>query len=411
MKSEKITFPGHSGDLLAARLDLPSGPMRGAALLAHCFTCSKDIAAARRISGRLAALGIAVLRFDFTGLGHSGGEFANTTFSSNVADLKAAADYMAERGLPVQLMIGHSLGGAAVIRVAPEIVGLRAVVTIGAPADPAHVAHNFGGKLDEIRQNGSAKVMLAGRSFEIRKSFLDDIAEASLDAALPRLGAALLVLHAPRDAVVGIDNAAHIFGAAKHPKSFVSLDDADHLLSREEDAEYSAEVIASWSRRYLDLAVEPMTADAPEGVVRVSEAEASGFRQDIVVAGRHQLIADEPVGMGGTDLGPSPYQLLAAGLGACTTMTIRLYARRKGIPLGHVSCDVSHDRCHTEDCEDCDKGAAKVDVFRRVIRLEGELTADQRAALLAIADKCPVHKTLHGQAIIRTELASQKETA
>jgi uncharacterized OsmC-like protein/pimeloyl-ACP methyl ester carboxylesterase len=404
MKSEKITFAGHSGDALAARLDLPGGPMRGAAILAHCFTCSKDIAAARRISGRLAALGLAVLRFDFTGLGHSGGEFANTSFSSNVADLRAASDYMRARGLPVQLMIGHSLGGAAVIRVAPEIEGLRAVVTIGAPADPSHVAHNFGGKLEEIRQNGSAEVMLAGRSFELRKSFLDDISQASLDQALPRLGVALLVLHAPRDTVVGIDNAARIFGLARHPKSFVSLDDADHLLSREEDAEYAAEVIASWSRRYLSLPAEAVTPDAPEGVVRVSEAEASGFRQDIVIAGRHQLVADEPVAMGGTDLGPSPYQLLAAGLGACTTMTIRLYARRKGIPLGHVACDVSHDRIHTEDCEACDKGQAKVDVFRRAIRLEGDLTSDQRTALLAIADKCPVHKTLHGQAIIRTEL-------
>lgn len=404
MKSEKITFDGHSGASLAARLDLPAGPVRAAAILAHCFTCSKDIAAARRISGRLAALGIAVLRFDFTGLGHSGGEFANTTFSSNVADLKAAFSYMGSRGLPVQLLIGHSLGGAAVIKAAPDLVGLRAVVAIGAPADPAHVAHNFGGKLDEIRRNGSAEVTLAGRSFEIRKDFLDDIAGASLDAALPRLGAALLVMHAPRDAVVGIDNAGRLFGLAKHPKSSVSLDDADHLLSREEDAEYAAEVIASWSRRYLSLAAEPMRADAPEGVVRVSEAEASGFRQDIVVAGRHQMIADEPVDMGGTDLGPSPYQLLAAGLGACTTMTIRLYARRKGIPLGHVACDVSHDRCHTEDCEDCDKGQAKVDVFRRVIRLEGALSDDQRASLLSIADKCPVHKTLHGQAIIRTEL-------
>lgn len=411
MKSEKITFSGHSGDLLAARLDLPAGPMRGAAILAHCFTCSKDIAAARRISGRLAALGLAVLRFDFTGLGHSAGEFANTHFSSNVADLLLAAGFMEGRGMPVQLLIGHSLGGAAVLKAAPELSGLRAVVTIGAPFDPGHVAHNFGGKLDEIRANGSAMVDLAGRSFEIRKEFLDDISSSSLEGSLPRLGAALLVLHAPRDAVVGIDNAARIFSAAKHPKSFVSLDDADHLLSREEDAEYAAEVIASWSRRYLDLAPDRVTVDAPEGVVRVSEAEASGFRQDIVVAGRHQLVADEPVAMGGTDLGPSPYQLLAAGLGACTTMTIRLYARRKGIPLGHVSCDVSHDRCHTEDCEECDKVQARVDVFRRVIRLEGDLTADQRGSLLAIADKCPVHKTLHGQAIIRTELASQKETA
>ncbi|NJM84617.1 MAG: OsmC family protein [Tabrizicola sp.] len=404
MRSERVDFRGHAGDMLAARLDLPAGPHRGAALLAHCFTCSKDIAAARRISGRLAALGIAILRFDFTGLGHSGA-IANTTFSSNVADLQEAAAYMQARGLPVQLLIGHSLGGAAAIKVAPLIASLRAVVTIGAPADPAHVAHNFGGKLEEIRQKGSAMVDLAGRSFEIRKSFLDDICEASLDAALARLRVALLVTHAPRDEVVGIDNAARIFTAAKHPKSFISLDSADHLLSREEDAEYAAEVIASWSRRYLTLAPEPMQPDAPEGSVRVSEAEASGFRQDIVVAGRHQMVADEPVAMGGTDLGPSPYQLLAAGLGACTTMTIRLYARRKGIPLDHVSCEVSHDRFHTEDCEECDKGQAMADVFCRVIRLEGDLTADQRDAMLAIADKCPVHKTLHGRAVIRTELA------
>lgn len=411
MKSEKVTFAGHSGDMLAARLDLPSGPVRAAAILAHCFTCSKDIAAARRISGRLAALGMAVLRFDFTGLGHSGGEFANTHFTSNVADLLLAAAFMDGHGLPAQLLIGHSLGGAAVLKAAPDLPGLRAVVSIAAPFDPGHVAHNFGGKLDEIRSQGSAMVDLAGRTFEIRKDFLDDISSVSLEQALPRLNAALLVLHAPMDATVGIDNAGRIFAAAKHPKSFVSLDGADHLLSREEDSEYVAEVVASWSRRYLALAPEQVTPDAPEGVVRVSEAEASGFRQDIVIAGRHQMIADEPLAVGGTDLGPSPYQLLAAGLGACTTMTIRLYARRKGIPLAHVSCDVSHDRRHNEDCEGCDKGLAKVDVFHRAIRLEGDLTDDQRAALLAIAEKCPVHKTLHGQAIIRTDLAPLEKTS
>lgn len=323
-----------------------------------------------------------------------------------------AAAFMDSRGLPAQLLIGHSLGGAAVLKAAPDLPGLRAVVSIGAPFDPGHVAHNFDGMLDEIRANGRAMVGLAGRSFEIRrKDFLVDILSASLEQALPRLNAALLVLHAPRDATVGIDNAGRIFGAAKHPKSLVSLDGADHLLTREEYAEYAAEVIASWSRRYLVLAPEQATPDAPEGVVRISEAEASGFRQDIVVAGRHQMVADEPVAMGGTDLGPSPYQLLAAALGACPTMTIRLYARRKGIPLAHMSCDVSHDRCHTEDCEECDKGQAKVDVFHRVIRLEGDLNDGQRASLLAIADKCPVQKTLRGQTIIRTDLEPLKEFA
>ncbi|MEX1153957.1 alpha/beta fold hydrolase, partial [Parvibaculum sp.] len=402
MHSEKVTFAGALGAELAARLDKPEGPVRAAAILAHCFTCSKDIAAARRISGRLAALGIAVLRFDFTGLGHSAGEFASTNFSSNVADLLAAAAWMEARGMPPQLLIGHSLGGAAALKAAPQIASLRAVVTIAAPMDPSHVTHNFGGKLDEIRANGSAEVSLGGRPFEIRRQFLDDISEASLADALPRLGAALLVLHAPRDEVVGIDNAAAIFTAARHPKSFVSLDDADHLVSREADAEYVAELISSWSARYLDLAPEPVRPETPEGVVRVAEAEASGFRQDISIGGRHQLVADEPVSMGGTDLGPSPYQLLSAALGACTTMTIRLYARRKAIALAHVVCDVTHNKSHREDCEDCEKRGPKIDVFHRRIRLEGDMTEEQRAALLAIADKCPVHRTLHEQAVIET---------
>lgn len=405
MHSERIEFPGHAGTPLAARFDLPEGPIRATAILAHCFTCSKDIPAARRIAGRLAARGIAVLRFDFTGLGHSKGEFANTNFSSNVEDLILAAKYLEGRGMAPQLMIGHSLGGAAVIKVAPKIASLRAVVTIGAPSDPAHVAHSFGGKLDEIQDKGAAVVSLAGRDFEIRKHFLEDISASSLAESLAKLGAALLVLHAPRDATVGIENAAAIFAAAKHPKSFVTLDDADHLISREADAEYAADVIASWSSRYLTLAPEPARADAPEGVVRVAEAGSEGFRQDVVIAGKHQLVADEPVSVGGTDMGPSPYQLLAAALGACTTMTIRMYARRKGIPLTHASVDVTHEKTHAEACEGCETTPDKVDVFHREIRLLGDLSAEQRASLLAIADKCPVHRTLHGAAIIKTVLA------
>jgi putative redox protein len=407
MQSEKITFTGALGTPLAARLDRPDGPVRAGALFAHCFTCSKDIAAARRIAGRLAALGIAVLRFDFTGLGHSGREFANTGFSSNVADLLAAARWMADEGLGPQLVIGHSLGGAAVIKAAPQIGAVRAVVTIGAPADPSHVAHNLGNKIDEIRAKGSAMVDLAGRQFEIRKSFLDDIASASLDDALPNLGAALLVLHAPRDETVGIDNAQQLFMAARHPKSFVSLDDADHLLTREQDAEYAAEVIASWANRYLDLPAEPATDAAPEGVVRVSEAEASGFRQDVAFGGNHQIVADEPTSVGGTDLGPSPYQLLAAALGACTTMTLRMYAERKGFALDHLSCDVSQGRSHRNDSEGCERRAGQVDVFRRVIRVRGSLTDDERTRLLEIADKCPVHRTLHAGAEVETEIKTQ----
>ena len=405
MHSERIEFSGHEGSALAARLDLPEGPVRATALFAHCFTCSKDIPAARRIAGRLAARGIAVLRFDFTGLGHSGGEFANTGFSSNVADLVKAAEYLEGRDMAPQLLIGHSLGGAAAIKVAAEIPGLKALVTIAAPADPEHVLKNFGDTLEEIRDKGTAEVSLAGRRFEIRREFIEDIEASSLDAALPRLGAALLVLHSPIDSLVDIDNAATIFQAAKHPKSFVTLDDADHLISREADAEYAADVIVSWSSRYLELAAEPTPEAVPEGLVRVAEADPEGLRQDVVVGGKHSLVVDEPENMGGSDLGPTPYQFLSAGLGACTAMTIRLYARHKKIPLEHVDVEVSHNKAHGEECEHCEETPDEVDVFRRQIRLEGELTEEQRERLLAIADKCPVHRTLHEKAVIETALA------
>jgi putative redox protein len=402
MPSEKITFAGHDGARLAARLDRPEGPVRAAALFAHCFTCSKDIAAARSIAAGLAARGIAVLRFDFTGLGHSGGEFANTNFSSNVADIIAAADWMRDQGLPAQMLIGHSLGGAAVIAATPEIEGLRAVVTIGAPHAPDHVLANLGSSLDAILRDGTAQVSLAGRSFEIRRQFIEDVGAASLDTALRGLKAALLVLHGPRDATVGIDNAEAIFRAARHPKSFVSLDDADHLISDNADAEYAAGVIAAWAARYLDFAATPPDPSLPEGVTRVAEAGPDGLRQIISVAGKHVLAADEPERLGGTDTGPTPYQLLSAALGACTTMTLRMYARRKGMSLDHVACDVTHGRCHGEDC--CD-GAGRVDEFRRTIRLTGSLTQDERRRLLEIADKCPVHHTLQSRAVIRTALA------
>jgi len=375
------------------------------ALFAHCFTCSKDIPAARRIAARLAGLGIAVLRFDFTGLGHSQGEFANTHFSSNVGDLVAAARHLEGLGKAPALLIGHSLGGAAVLAAAADIPSAKAVVTIGAPADPSHVIHNFGCKIDEIRAAGEAQVSLAGRSFTIRRAFLDDVSAARLMPAIAGLKRALLVLHGPRDQTVGIENAGEIFLAAKHPKSFVTLDDADHLLSRAEDAEYAAEVIAAWARRYLDLKDDPARPGAPEGIVRVSEADPAGFLQDVAVGPKHHLLADEPAAYGGTDAGPGPYQLLSAGLGACTSMTVRMYARRKGWPLEHVAVDISHDKIHAQDCADCPDKTAKIDVFQRTIRLDGPLDADQRAKLMAIADRCPVHRTMEGTIKIETVLA------
>ena len=402
MSIERFTFPGHSGDDLAARLDMPEGPHLATALFAHCFTCGKDITAARRIAARLAAMGIAVLRFDFTGLGHSGGEFANTTFSSNVDDLIRAAGHLAERDMAPSLMIGHSLGGAAVLKAAGQIDSVKAVVTIGAPFDPGHVTHNFGDALDIIAESGKAEVALAGRPFIVSKDFVDDVSAAALKPAISSLRKALLVMHAPRDATVGVENATQIFLAAKHPKSFVTLDDADHLISRPEDAEYAADVISAWAGRYLDLRPPAPPPGAPEGIVRVSEADQDGFLQDVNSGPFHHTVADEPLAYGGTNRGMSPYGFLSAGLGACTSMTIRMYARRKGWPLTHVSVDVSHDKVHAQDAETSNE--VRVDSFRREIRLEGDLDQEQRQRLMEIADKCPVHRTLEAGARVETIL-------
>ncbi|SMP35105.1 bifunctional alpha/beta hydrolase/OsmC family protein [Shimia sagamensis] len=403
MPTERITFAGHAGDTLAARLDMPEGPHLATAIFAHCFTCSKDIPAARRIAARLANMGIAVLRFDFTGLGHSGGEFANTHFSSNVADLIAAANYLETREMAPSLMIGHSLGGAAVLRAATQIASSRAVVTLGAPSDPAHVVHQFDDHRNAIIKNGQAMVSLGGRPFEIKKAFLEDISDQNLRACIANLKQALLVLHAPRDNTVSITNAAQIFEAAKHPKSFVTLDDADHLITNPQDANYAAEVIASWVGRYLELTPPAPPPGAPEGIVRVSEANSEGFLQDVNAGPLHHALADEPLAYGGSNRGMTPYGFLSAGLGACTSMTIRMYSRRKNWPLDHVWVDVSHDKIHAADA--VAPAGQKVDQFRRVIHLEGALTQEQRARLLEISDRCPVHRTLEQSSEVVTLLA------
>jgi putative redox protein len=401
MPTTRFTFPGHGGHDLAARLDTPDRPHRAVALFAHCFTCGKDIAAARRIAARLTADGFAVLRFDFTGLGHSDGEFANTSYTSNVSDLVAAAAALEGRGMAPDLLVGHSLGGAAVLSAAARIPSARAVVTIGAPFDPGHVTHNFAAAIGRIMAEGEAVVPLGGRPIRIGRAFVEDVRAARLAPALAQLRKAILILHASRDETVALDNAGHIWSAARHPKSFVTLDDADHLLTRPEDAEYAAAVIAAWAARYLDLQDDPAPPGIPEGVTRVSEVDPSGFTQD-VHAGRHHVTADEPRGIG-ADLGPSPYQLLAAGLGACTSMTVRMYARRKGWPLDHVSVDVSHDREHASDAKaDAGGGEEMLHVFRREVRLAGELDPEQRQRLMQIADRCPVHRTLEAGARIDT---------
>ena len=388
-KSERIRFPGAQGGELDARLELPDGPVLGHAVFAHCFTCSKTSRGATVISRALAAQGIATLRFDFTGLGGSEGDFANTNFSSNVGDLVAAVRHMTAIGRSPALLIGHSLGGAAALAAAGELGEVRAVATIGAPADPGHVAHLFADAAPEIEARGEAVVELGGRPFRIRKQFLDDIAEQTLDDRLAGLRRALLVLHAPTDDTVGVENAGRIFQAARHPKSFVSLDDADHLLSRVEDATYTADVIAAWARRYVAEAAAdaaPLPRAQPSEVV-VAETGENPFAQAIA-AGRHALRADEPASLGGGDTGPTPYDLVNAGLGACTAMTNRMYARRKGLALDHVSVTLRHDKIHAEDCESCETRAGRVDRIRREITLAGDLSAEDRAKLLEIADKC-----------------------
>ena len=403
MPTERLTFQGHSGHTLAARLDLPDGPHLATALFAHCFTCSKDIPAARRISARLAAMGIAVLRFDFTGLGHSKGEFSNTNFTTNVQDIMAACAALDDRGMSPTLLIGHSLGGAAVLKAAPDMANIKAVVTIGAPFDPAHVTHNFADALPEIMTNGVAQVSLGGRPFKIGQQFIDDISKGELFSAISNLKAALLVLHSPTDDTVGIDNASEIFLAARHPKSFVTLDNADHLISKAADAEYAADVITSWSKRYLSLTPPAPPIGVPEGVLRISEADATGFLQDVQSGPHHHTLADEPLAYGGTNRGMSPYGFLGAGLGACTSMTIRMYARRKGWPLTNISVEITHDKVHAQDA--AARGDTKVDTFARHITLTGDLTTEQRAKLIEIADKCPVHRTLERRSHITTQLA------
>jgi uncharacterized OsmC-like protein/fermentation-respiration switch protein FrsA (DUF1100 family) len=400
--SEKVEFRGAAGDVLAARLDLPIAPPLAYALFAHCFTCSKDTRASTYVSAALAESGIAVLRFDFTGLGGSSGDFGNSNFSSNVGDLIAAADFLRSRYRAPEILIGHSLGGTAVLAAAAHVPEARAVATIGAPFDPAHIIQQFVAQAEQIRREGEATVTLAGRSFRIKQQFLDDVTSRSQADVIATLGKALLVMHSPRDSIVEIENATRIFVAAKHPKSFVSLDPADHLLSRREDAAYAGHVLASWAARYIAARVPAALTPIADQVV-VGETREGKFTQQIV-AGRHVFRSDEPFGVGGLDSGPAPYDLLLAGLGACTSMTLRLYADLKKIPLERITVTLRHDRIHAQDCATCETSEAKIDRVERVVHLEGQLDAGQRAKLLEIADKCPVHRTLQAKISMTTRL-------
>lgn len=410
MKSERVEFPGSQGELLAGRLERPEATPRGWALFAHCFTCSKDSLAAVHVGKALVTAGFGVLRFDFTGLGGSGGDFANTHFSSNVDDLVTAADWLREHNGAPALLIGHSLGGAAVLAAAHRIGDAAAVATIGAPFDPAHIAEQFGEDIRTIEARGEAEVNLAGRKFTVRRAFLEDITSQHQAERIRALRRPLLVLHAPGDTVVPVSNASAIFRTALHPKSFVSLDDANHLLTRTRDATYVAKIIVAWASRYLNDApwpvaeAQPAETRADDRTVLVAE-QGTGAYTVAITAGHHTWLGDEPVAVGGDDQGPNPYQMLTAALGACTAMTLRVYANRKQWALKKVSVNLTHDKIHAQDCADCETRSGKIDRIERRIHIEGDLDAAQRARLMEIADKCPVDRTLHSEVQVVTSPA------
>lgn len=407
MQSQRVEFSNLNGETLSGVLEVPAGEAAGWAVFAHCFTCSKKSLAASRVARGLAERGIGVLRFDFTGLGESDGDFATSGFSSNVNDLISSVNWMAASGRPVSLMIGHSLGGAATVVAAGKLEGVKAVATIGAPSDASHVIDQFKDSVPEIEAEGRARVNLGGRPFTLSRAFLDDVREATVISAVKRLRKPLLILHAPSDEVVGIDNATDLFIAAKHPKSFVSLDTADHLLTGKADSGFVADVISGWSARYIDIAApRPDASQQQENRVVVQETGENGPYQNEVLVGGRRFFADEPASMGGADTGPDPYALVVAGLGACTSITLRMYANRKKWPLERVSIGLEHEKRHAEDCFDCGP-SDRIDVFTRYIQIEGDLDDKQRARLLEIADRCPVHRTLEHGAKVETHLVTK----
>ena len=399
MKS-RIEFESQ-GNTLSGLMESPAGEVRAYVLFAHCFTCGKDIAAASRISRALTQHGYAVLRFDFTGLGNSDGDFSNTNFSSNLEDLLAAAAFLREHYQAPQLIVGHSLGGAAVLSVANDIPEIKGVVSIAAPAYAEHVVHNFGVHLDEINSKGVARVQLGTREFSIKKQFIDDVAEHSVKG-FNLQGKALLVMHSPLDTTVSIAEAEKIYAAAKHPKSFVSLDQADHLLTNKNDAEYAAMVVSGWADKYVDKPNFSQPVFAEHGAVIVSERDHK-FTIN-VSSDSHHWLADEPLKVGGNNLGPDPYEHLLAALGTCTVMTIRMYATLKKIALDDIQVTLEHQRNYFDDCQNSEAESNFAERIHRKIMIRGDIAPDQRLRLLDIADKCPVHKMLHSHLLVTTEV-------
>ncbi len=402
MQANKVFFKNNKGIELSGHLDLPADQQpHNFVLFAHCFTCNKNFNAVRNVSLALSKQGFGVLQFDFTGLGASKGDFADTNFSGNVDDLLAAAQFLAKEYQSPSLLIGHSLGGAAAILAASQLDSVQAVATIAAPATPQHVAHLFQNSLEEINQTGKALVNIGGRPFTIKKQFLDDLSEVSFPKILGKLRKSLLILHSPQDSIVGIENASELFIKAHHPKSFISLDGADHLLNKEEDSLYAGDVIASWAKRYLPTQEKPEITTVHQVVALLQKDNAF---TTTLKAGDHYLTADEPTSINGNNFGPTPYELVASGLAACTAMTIKMYAVRKEWPLEDVEVHITYKKDHAEDTLNQEDKGARIDVFEREIKLTGNLDPKQRERMLEIANKCPVHKTLHSEVVVRTKL-------
>jgi uncharacterized OsmC-like protein/esterase/lipase len=404
MITTKIFFENEAGDKLAGYLELPFNQApHNFALFAHCFTCNKNFKAVKNICTSLTEKGFGVLRFDFTGLGESEGEFADTNFSGNVEDLLSAAKYLSDNYKSPSLLIGHSLGGAAVIVASRDLPTVKAIATIGAPSTLSHVTHLLQGGIDKIHTEGAATINIGGRPFKIKKQFLQDLEGLKLKTIVKDLNRALLILHSPQDGVVEVKNAEELYLAARHPKSFVSLDGGDHLLSSKEDSLYAGSLIGSWAYRYLDHPEIPQPQSKHQVVAQLGD---QGYTTHIR-SGNHQFIADEPESFGGNNYGPSPYDLLSAALASCTSMTLQMYARRKKWALEMVETHVNHSKAHAEDCENCESNSAKIDTFQRDIKLTGDLDQKQKDRLLEIADKCPVHKTLHSSIQIIKKLEEE----
>lgn len=402
MKSVKLSIRNKAGEPLSARLEMPaSGHPHSYAIFAHCFTCSKDLNAVRNICLALTSRDFAVVRFDFTGLGESGGDFSDTNFSHNIDDLMVVGEYLEKNYKAPALLVGHSLGGAAAIVAGSKMESIRAVATIGAPSAISHITHLFKNDLSTIEAEGSAEVSIGGRPFTIKKHFIDSLELKDLSSIVKSMRKPLLIAHSPQDRIVDIRNASELYKAAWHPKSFLSLDRADHLLTSEEDSHYVGDVLSSWAKRYIDI--KPATPAASDSQV-VAQIAGDDYTTQIK-ARQHSLTADEPVSLGGNDLGPNPYELLSAGLGACTAITVKMYANRKKWDLKEVFVHLDHGKVHAEDSAHTEVNQTqKIDQFTREIELVGDLDDTQRARLLEIANKCPVHRTLHNKIVIKTTL-------